>query len=223
MRPLGTTIYLDYSATTLIDPAVLENARHVLSHLQGNPASREHSFGWNAAEAVEEARSQVANIINAKPDEIIFTSCATESINLALKGSAFAIGPGTRMILTSTAEHEAVLGACQQIERLTDTKVKYLPVDQVGRVDSTTLANSVEPGRATLVAIIYANNEIGTINPIREAAKIAHEAGALFFTDATQAVGKIPVDVRADGIDMAAFSAHKIYGPKGVGAFFMRS
>jgi cysteine desulfurase len=218
-------IYLDFNATTPVDSRVSERILPVQKESFGNPASSEHRLGWDAAEAVEQGRSDVANLMNAHPSEIVYTGGATEGVNLGLKGFAFSPPEAIarRTIITSTAEHEAVLATCRQIERLTSVLVKYLPVDGVGRIDLAALENSIEPGYSTLVALIYANNEIGTINPIREAAKIAHDAGALFFTDATQALGKIPVDVRADGIDMAAFSAHKICGPKGVGALFIRS
>jgi cysteine desulfurase len=215
-------IYIDYNATTPVDPRVNQAAQIWNAEKFGNASSGDHAWGWESFEAVEDSRRALADFVNSAPREITLTSGATESVNLALKGFAFAKDLGKKDIVTSTAEHEAVLGACRQIERLTSVRAKYLPVDRVGRIDLTALANIIEPGHATLVALIHANNENGTINPIREAAKIAHDAGALFFTDATQALGKIPVDVRADGVDMAAFSAHKIYGPKGVGALFIR-
>lgn len=215
-------VYLDYNATTPVDEGVLERMIPFLSRVYGNPASRDHAFGWDSAEAVEEARDRIANLINAKPSEIVFTSCATESINLALKGLAQAhIGKG-KVILTSVVEHEAVLGACRQIQGQMGIDIKYLPVEPRGNVDLGELTRNIGANNTFLIAVILANNEIGTINPIREVGQMAHNAGALLFVDATQAVGKIPVDVREDGIDLAAFSAHKLYGPKGVGALFIR-
>src|SRR4030042_284002 len=211
-------IYIDYNATTPLDTRVRDSMRPWSSDKFGNASSRDHAFGWDAEEAVEDARFHVGNLINAKTSEIIFTSCATESINLVLKGLVHAKDANGRTIITSVPEHEAVLGACRQIEARMGVKVQYLPVDRYGNIDLADWAHNIIKGETFLVSLILANNEIGTINPIREVARIAHDAGTLFFTDATQAIGKLSVDVRADGIDLMAFSAHQIYGPKGVGA-----
>jgi len=219
---IGLPIYLDHNATTQVDKRVFAKVGHCFTTVFGNPASRDHSFGWDAAEATEEARYHVADLINAVPNEIVFTSCATESINLAVKGLVQANKAKKKAIVTSAIEHEAMLGACRQVEASMDGEIKYLPVDRSGNIALDELARSIGMGKTLLVSLMFANNEIGTINPIREIARIAHESGALLFTDATQAVGKIPVDVREDGIDLAAFSAHKLYGPKGVGALFIR-
>lgn len=215
-------IYLDYNSTTPVDSRIFEAIKPWFLERHGNASSRDHSFGWDAEEAVENARFHVANLINAKTSEIIFTSCATESINLALKGLPKAENANGKTIITPVAEHEAVLGACRQIEARLGVKVQYLPIGRYGTIDPADWAHIIKKGETILVSLILANNEIGTINPIREVAQMAHEAGAFFFTDATQAVGKIPVDVQANGIDLMAFSAHKIYGPKGVGALFIR-
>ncbi len=216
-------IYLDYNATTPIDPRVLEKMMPFLEREYGNAASRDHALGWNAAEAVEEARYHVAELINAKPIEITFTSGATESINMALKGLAWASSAPKKRIITSPAEHEAVLGVCRQLMQSARVEVQYLPVDSCARISPDDLERTLEGGRDSVVAIMAANNEIGTINPVGELATIAHAAGGLFFTDATQAIGKIPVDVREIDADVLAFSAHKVYGPKGVGALFVCS
>ena len=214
-------IYLDYNATTPIDPRVLEKMMPFLEGEYGNAASRDHALGWNAADAVEEARYHVAELINAKSAEIIFTSGATESINMALKGLAWAAASPKRRIVTSVAEHEAVLGVCRQLAKWGEAEVQYLSVDSSALVDAGNLERALEGRADSVVAIMAANNEIGTINPVVELAAIAHAVGSLFFTDATQAMGKIPVDVREAGADLLAFSSHKVYGPKGVGALFV--
>jgi cysteine desulfurase len=215
-------IYLDYNATTRIDPRVLQKMMPFLEHEYGNAASRDHALGWRAAEAVEEARFNVAELINAKTTEITFTGSATESINMALKGLPAVRSTAKRGIITSPVEHEAVLGVCRQLMKCSAAAVDYLPVDACARVSPEHVARALDRRTDTVVAIMTANNEIGTINEIEQFAAISHRAGALFFTDATQAVGKIPVDVRVAEVDMLAFSSHKLYGPKGVGALFVR-
>ena len=186
----------------------------------GNAASRNHPFGWEAEEAVDYAREQVAKLIGADPKEIIFTSGATEGDNLALKGVYEMYSQKGNHIITATTEHKAVLDTCKHIEKL-GGEVTYLQVNREGLIDLKELEAAMKP-TTILVAIMYANNEIGTIQPVKEISAIAKKHGALFFTDATQAVGKIPVDVQKDGIDLMAFSAHKMYGPKGVGALYVR-
>ena len=193
----------------------------------GNVSSNDHQRGWVALDAVENARGYLSDLVNTAPPEIVFTSGATESINLALKGHAIAamarsrsgVGP---LILASTAEHEAVVATCRQLERLWRVEVGYVPVNQFGRVDLENLTQRLNVAGPCLVVVMLANNETGTIQPIREIADVAHRAGALLFSDVTQAAGKIPIDFPAQGIDLAAFSAHKMYGPKGVGAVFVR-
>lgn len=216
-------IYLDYAATTPVDPRVRAKMEPYLSTVFGNPGSRDHRFGWDAAEAVEEARGQVAELIGATSSEITFTSCATESINLALKGLATANPDGKHHLITTVVEHEAVLETCRQLESMWKVSVEYVSVDPCGNIDLDTLGRHLRPKETLLVCLMLANNELGTIYPIREAATLAHKAGALFFCDATQAAGKIPIDVRADGVDLLAFSAHKLYGPKGVGTLYVRA
>jgi cysteine desulfurase len=186
----------------------------------GNAASRNHSFGWVAEEAVDYAREQVAKLINADPKEIIFTSGATESDNLALKGVYEMYSSKGNHIITATTEHKAVLDTCKHIEKI-GGQVTYLQVDAEGLIDLNELEKAITD-KTILIAIMYGNNEIGVLQPVREISKIARKHGVLFFTDGTQAVGKVPVDVNADGIDLMAFSAHKMYGPKGVGALYVR-
>ena len=186
----------------------------------GNAASRNHSFGWAAEEAVDYARELVAKLIGADPKVIIFTSGATESDNLALKGVFEMYATKGNHIITATTEHKAVLDTCKHIEKL-GGQVTYLNVKADGLIDLTELENAITD-KTILIAIMYGNNEIGVIQPVKEISAIARKRGVLFFTDATQAVGKIPVDVNADGIDLMAFSAHKMYGPKGVGALYVR-
>lgn len=217
---LKLPIYLDNNATTPLDPRVLEAMMPYLTEVFGNAASRNHPFGWAAEEGVDYARDQIAGLINCDPKEIIFTSGATESDNLAIKGVFEMYAQKGNHIITTTTEHKAVLDTCKHIEKL-GGKVTYLPVDSEGLISLTDLEAAMTP-ETILVAIMYGNNETGTIQPIREIAAIAHKHGALFMTDGTQAVGKIPVDVIADGIDLMAFTAHKMYGPKGVGALYVR-
>ncbi|RPD47797.1 IscS subfamily cysteine desulfurase [Hymenobacter sediminis] len=217
---LKLPIYLDNNATTPLDPRVLEAMMPYLTEVFGNAASRNHPFGWAAEEAVDYAREQIASLINCDPKEIIFTSGATESDNLGIKGVFEMYSQKGNHIITATTEHKAVLDTCKHIEKL-GGRVTYLPVNAEGLISLEELEAAMTP-ETILVTIMYGNNETGTIQPIREIAKIAHKHGALFMTDGTQAVGKIPVDVIADGIDLMAFSAHKMYGPKGVGALYVR-
>jgi len=186
----------------------------------GNAASRNHSFGWHAEEAVDYAREQIAQLIGADPKEIIFTSGATEGDNLGIKGVYEMYASKGNHIITCTTEHKAVLDTCKHLEK-SGAEVTYLEVQPDGLIDLKALEAAMRP-TTILVAIMYANNEIGVVQPVKEISAIAKKHGALFFTDAVQAVGKIPVDVNADGIDLMAFTAHKMYGPKGVGALYVR-
>jgi cysteine desulfurase len=213
-------IYLDNNATTPMDPRVLEAMLPYFNNKFGNAASRNHAFGWVAEEAVDYAREQVAKLIGANEKEIIFTSGATESDNLAIKGVFEMYKEKGNHVITTVTEHKAVLDTCKHIEKL-GARVTYLPVKEDGLVDLAELEAAMTP-ETILVSIMYGNNEIGVVQPIKEISAIAHKHGALFMTDAVQAVGKIPVDVIADGIDILALTAHKIYGPKGVGALYVR-
>ena len=217
---LKLPIYLDHNATTPMDPRVLEAMIPYFVENFGNAASRNHSFGWQAEEAVDYAREQVAQLIGADPKEIIFTSGATEGDNLGIKGVYEMYASKGNHIITCTTEHKAVLDTCKHLEKL-GAEVTYLEVQPDGLIDLKQLEAAMKP-TTILVAIMYANNEIGVVQPVKEISAIAKKHGALFFTDAVQAVGKIPVDVIADGIDIMAFTAHKMYGPKGVGALYVR-
>jgi cysteine desulfurase len=217
---LKLPIYLDNNATTPMDPRVLDvMTPYFLQHF-GNAASRNHPFGWQAEEAVDYAREQVAKLIGADPKEIIFTSGATEGDNLGIKGVYEMYASKGNHIITATTEHKAVLDTCKHIEK-TGGEVTYLKVQPDGLIDLKELEAAIKP-TTILIAIMYANNEIGTVMPIKEISAIARKHGVLVFTDGTQAVGKIPVDVNKDGIDLMAFTAHKMYGPKGVGALYVR-
>lgn len=215
-------IYMDNHATTPVDPRVLEAMLPYFSEKFGNAASRNHSFGWEAEEAVDRARGQIAQLINAKSKEIIITSGATESDNLAIKGVVEFYKDKGNHIVTCVTEHKAVLDSCRALERAGKATVTYLPVDKYGMVDPDDVRKALTD-RTVLVTIMYANNEVGTIHPIAEIGRIARERGVVFHCDAVQAAGKIPVDVERDNIDLLAISAHKIYGPKGVGALYVRS
>ena len=218
---INTPIYMDYHATTPVDPRVLEEMLPYFSQEFGNAASTDHIYGYHALEAVEKGRKQIANVINAKPEEIIFTSGATESDNLALLGVAEKNADKGDHIITCVTEHKAVLDSCKRLEQL-GKSITYLPVDKYGMIDLAAVEDAMTD-RTILISIMAANNEIGTIAPISEIGKIAHKHGVLFHTDAAQAAGHIPIDVEAMNIDLMSISAHKIYGPKGIGAIYVRS
>ena len=226
-----TPIYLDYNATTPVDPRVLEAMLPYFSEKFGNAASQTHSFGWIAEAAVEQARERVAKLIHATPHEIVFTSGATEAINLAIKGVFENYKSKGNHIVTVSTEHKAVLDTCKYLEEK-GAQVTYLPVNRDGLIDLDLLRESITE-KTILVCVMFANNETGVIQPVSEISKIVHEKGSIFMSDATQAVGKIPVDVSAvfpplgggkgGGLaDILCFSSHKIYGPKGIGALFIR-
>ena len=213
-------IYMDNHATTPMDPRVLEAMLPYFGKVFGNAASRNHQFGWEAEQAVDKAREQVAKLIGCTPKEIIFTSGATESNNLAIKGIAEMYREKGNHIITQVTEHKAVLDTCKKLEKM-GYEVTYLPVETDGLISLEKLRAAMT-GKTILVTIMFANNEIGVIQPVEEIGKLCHEKGVLFHTDAVQAVGKIPVDVQEMNIDVLSLTAHKIYGPKGVGALYVR-
>ena len=213
-------VYMDNHSTTPMDPRVLEAILPYFTEKFGNAASRNHQFGWEAEEAVENARKQIAKLIHCDAKELVFTSGATESDNLALKGVVEMYKDKGNHIITAPTEHRAVLDTCKSLEKR-GIQVTYLPVDKEGRVNPEDVRRAITD-KTILISIMLANNEIGTINPIAEIGKIAKEKGILFHCDATQGVGKIPVDVNQLAVDLMSFTAHKIYGPKGIGALYVR-
>src|SRR5579859_3973614 len=213
-------IYMDNHATTPLDPRVLEAMMPYFTSTFGNAASRNHEFGWRAEEAVEQAREQIAKLVGANAKEIIFTSGATESDNLAIKGVAEMYREKGNHIITAVTEHKAVLDTCKRLEKY-GYRVTYMPVQKDGLIDLDDLKRAMDD-KTILVTIMYANNEIGVLQPVAEIGKLCRERGVIFHTDATQAVGKVPVDVIKDNIDVMSITGHKMYGPKGVGALYVR-
>src|SRR6266704_3451998 len=217
---MKTPIYFDNHAPTPMDPRVLEAMLPYFTQKFGNAASRNHAFGWESEKAVDRARKQIADVIGANPKEIVFTSGATESDNLAIKGVAEMYAEKGNHIIAPATEHKAVLDTCKKLEKH-GCRITYLPLKSNGLVDLDQLRDSIT-GKTILVTVMYANNEIGVIQPVAEIGKICHERGVLFHTDGVQAFGKVPVDVNRDNIDLMSITAHKIYGPKGVGALYVR-
>jgi len=219
--PSDTPVYMDYSATTPCDERVVQEMLPYFTKHFGNASSRVHSFGWRAEAAVEQARERVASLINARPGEIIFTSGATEACNLALRGVFERYAVKGNHIITTATEHKAVLDTCRALEKK-GAVITFLKVDKRGLIDLAELSEAIR-STTVLVSVMFANNETGVIQPVKEIGAICKQHQVLFFCDATQAVGKIPVDVNEAGIDLMSFSGHKIYGPKGAGTLYIRS
>ena len=217
-------VYLDYNATTPIDPEAAQVVAACLQSNFGNPSSRDHRFGWDAAEALEDARDDIADCVGATPRGLVFTSGATESLNTALRGFVGFDGWAGKKILVGASEHSAVLETCHWLSRRTGVEVELLAVDAQGRLDLQRLRDTLRAeggAKSVLVALMAANNETGVLHPVKQIAAIVHDAGAILLCDLTQAVGKVEVDLTSAGIDLAAFCAHKVYGPKGVGALWI--
>jgi len=219
-KAMKLPVYLDYNATTPVDKGVLEKMLPFFSENFGNSSSRSHLFGWTAQEAIENAREQIANLINAESKEIVFTSGATESNNLAMKGLFENNYPNKKHIITVQTEHKAVLDVCKHLEKL-GGEISYLKPDYTGLISIEQIENAIRPD-TFLISVMYANNEIGTIQPIKKIGELAQKNNIIFHSDATQAVGKLEIDIQKDNIDLLSLSGHKLYAPKGVGALFIR-
>jgi cysteine desulfurase len=218
----GAPVYLDYAATTPVDARVRASMAPFLDEQFGNAASRDHVFGWNAAEAIDEARAHVAALVGVRAANVVFTSGATESVNAAFKGLAWCRDARAHAVM-SGVEHNAVVAVCQQLQRIAGWRIDTLPVDRNGHLELDDLSNRLEAAPDAVVSVMWANNEIGTLYPVAGVADLVHEhANAMIFSDVTHAVGRVPVDLGASGVDIAALSSHKVYGPKGVGALILR-